>query len=172
MDTEEKQLVSLEPENVFYSFVSNINSDSDSGRNLNLVTYSLPRLSEVKSRYEQCKKMKIETKQKVDEIKLRGAGSQEEANQMLKAVFLEHKDKIDAIHPGKLLKENEIVIGNYRFKKQGSSEDWVLKEVSQINSVKGWPAIFRYDPNSVIVINKYFGSVRCDTHHVLHLNCF
>ena len=143
MNTEEKQLISLEPENVFYSFVSNINSDSDSGRNLNLVTYSLPRLSEVKSRYEQCKMMKIETQQKVDEIKLRGAGSQEEANQMLKAVFLEHKDKIDAIHPGKLFKENEIVIGNYRFVKQDSSDDWVLKEVSQINSVKGWPAIFR-----------------------------
>ena len=43
LSPEEKELTTLDPDDVFLSFVSNL-EDCDEGNNINLVTFSLPRL--------------------------------------------------------------------------------------------------------------------------------
>ena len=54
------------------------------------------------------------------------------------------KEKTDFDSPHNILKENDIVIGNYRFEREGPSDQWLVTEVSQISSVAAWHPIFRF----------------------------
>ena len=61
-------MVEFNPKNVFFHFISNP-ENCDSGNNLNLVTYTLPKLESVKSNYDEINKTFEETKQKMDNLK-------------------------------------------------------------------------------------------------------
>ena len=135
-------MVEFNPKNVFFHFISNP-ENCDSGNNLNLVTYTLPKLESVKSNYDEINKTFEETKQKMDNLNEFGASSQEEANQMLKSILQEHKERIDAHKKLEELWQNEILIGSYRFVRDQTSQDWIITEISQVNTLRHRPAIFR-----------------------------
>ena len=139
----EKSYLEVVPENVFFHFISNP-ENCDSGKNLNLVTYSLPNLENAKSIYEEINRITLETKQKLDNLKEFGASSQEEANHLMKGIMQEHKDKIDQKRKDQTLWQNEILIGNYRFVRDPTSGDWILTEISQVNTFTHWPTVFRW----------------------------
>merc|ERR1719300_1740328 len=48
LDQEQRDLCVLDPEDVFFSFISNV-TNCDKGNNLNLVFFSLPKLGSIKS---------------------------------------------------------------------------------------------------------------------------
>ena len=131
------------PENVFFHFISNP-ENCESGKNLNLVTYSLPNLENARSNFEEINRITLETKQKMDNLKEFGASSQEEANVMMRSIMQEHKEKIDQKRDDQTLWQNELLIGNYRFVLDPESQDWILTEMSQTNTWTHWPAVFRW----------------------------
>ena len=139
----EKYYLEVIPENVFFHFISNP-ENCESGKNLNLVTYSLPNLENARSNYEEINRITLETKQKMDNLKEFGASSQEEANEMMKRIMQEHKEKIDQKRDDQTLWQNEILIGNYRFVLNPTSQDWILTEMSQTNTLTHWPAVYRW----------------------------
>jgi len=144
LSSDKLQYVAVEPQNVFFTFISNP-EDCENGRNLNLVTFSFPRLNEIKSRYFECKSITKATKKKMNAIKEEGAMNnlkREEIQQLLKRNFESYKEELQYIDPTNMFKDNEILIGNYRFIKDSQSQ-WVLREISHINSQEAWPKIFR-----------------------------
>merc|ERR1719422_1910799 len=144
LSSDKLQYVAVEPQNVFFTFISNP-EDCENGRNLNLVTFSFPRLNEIKSKYFECKSITKATKKKMSAIKEEGAMNnlkREEIQQLLKRNFESYKEELQYIDPTNMFKDNEILIGNYRFIKDSQSQ-WVLREISHINSQEAWPKIFR-----------------------------
>ena len=144
LSSEKLQYVTVEPQNVFFTFISNP-EDCENGTNLNLVTFSFPRLSEIKSRYFECKSITKATKKKMDAIKEEGVMNnmkREEIRPLMKSTFDSYKEEIQHIDPTNIFKENEILIGNYRFIKDSQSQ-WILREISHINSLEAWPKLFR-----------------------------
>ena len=139
----EKYYLEISPENVFFHFISNP-ENCDAGKNLNLVTYSLPDLVNTRNISEEMNKITLETKQKMERLKEFGASSQEEANDMMKSILQEHKEKIDQKRDEQTLWQNEILVGNYRFVRDPSSQDWILTEMSQVNTLTHWPALSRW----------------------------
>ena len=63
---------------------------------------------------------------------------------MMKSFLQEHKEKIDQKRKDQTLWQNELLVGNYRFVRDPTSEDWILTEVSQVNTFTHWPAVFRW----------------------------
>ena len=57
--------------------------------------------------------------------------------------FKEVKMKAEENDPHDLFKANEILIGNYRFIRDSPSNQWVITEVAQINSLQAWASIFK-----------------------------
>ena len=139
----EKYYLEFIPENVFFHFISNP-ENCDAGKNLNLVTYSLPNLVNARNNYEEINRITLETKQKMDSLKEFGASSQEEANDMMKSILQEHKEQIDQKRDEQTLWHNELLVGNYRFVRDPSSQDWILTEMSQVNTLAHWPALSRW----------------------------
>ena len=93
---------------------------------------------------KEINRITLETKQKLDNLKEFGASSQEEANHMMKSIMQEHKEKIDQKRKDQNLWQNEILIGNYRFVRDLTSGDWILTEISQVNTFTYWPTVIRW----------------------------
>merc|ERR1719300_1601725 len=110
LDQEQRDLCVLDPEDVFFSFISNV-TNCDKGNNLNLVFFSLPKLGSIKSMVEENKelrrKMESEVKERVNNIDTK------------------NEDK-------------EIIIGNYRMVRDQGTGQWTIAEVSQICSTQAW----------------------------------
>merc|ERR1719323_1733638 len=109
LSSEKLQYVAVEPQNVFFTFISNP-GDCENGTNLNLVTFSFPRLSEIKSRYFECKSITKATKKKMDAIKEEGVMNnmkREEIRPLMKSTFDSYKEEIQQIDPTNIFKENE-----------------------------------------------------------------
>lgn len=116
----EKVYVALNPDDVFFSYISNEHS-CDQGNNLNIVTFSLPELGQI---YEQHKIMA----ERIQELKEAGELTKGMVEVMIREVIAETgKD------PNKVFRENEIIIGNYRFVRASSSSEWMISELGQTN---------------------------------------
>lgn len=108
MDRVQQDLVVVNPDDVFFSFVSNP-EQCESGNDLRLVTFSLPKLGQVKAMMKENKKLARETEENINT----------------------------------LYKENEILIGNFRFMRDSPTSQWIITEVAQINSMQAWATIFK-----------------------------
>ena len=139
----EKCYLEVFPENVFFHFISNP-ENCDAGKNLNLVTYSLPDLVNTRNISEEMNSITLETKQKMERLKEFGASSQEEANDMMASILQENSKKVYQKIEEQTLWQNEILVGNYRFVRDPSSQDWILTEMSQVNTLTHWPALSRW----------------------------
>ena len=139
----EKCYLEVFPENVFFHFISNP-ENCDAGKNLNLVTYSIPNLVNTRNISEEINRITLETKQKMERLKEFGASSQEEANDMMASILQENSKKVYQKIEEQTLWQNEILVGNYRFVRDPSSQDWILTEMSQVNTLTHWPALSRW----------------------------
>ena len=52
--------------------------------------------------------------------------------------------KMKSNDPHSIIKENEIIIGNYRMQRDSASHQWTLTQVSQITSAEAWAKIFQF----------------------------
>ena len=134
MDKVQKDLVVVNPDDVFLSFVSNPDQ-CDSGNNLHLVTFSLPKLEQARNMVKENKELLRQTEQNIKD-------SEGDVQQKV-AMMDEYKAKFSSNDPHDLLKENEILIGNFRFVRASPSSQWTIMEVAQINSVQAWATIFK-----------------------------
>merc|ERR1719342_707163 len=116
LDQEQRDLCVLEPENVFFSFISNV-ENCDKGNNLNLVFFSLPKLGLIKSMIKESKelkrKMESEVKERVNNIDTKNE-DKEAVKESVREIIMEASEKMKTNDPYYLFKENEIIIGNYR----------------------------------------------------------
>jgi len=136
---EENLLVRLKPDDVFFSFVSNA-ENCKSGNNLNLVTFSLPKLGEVKEMVAQNKNLFDKTNREIETtIKEKKENAKDYIREQMQAL----KEAIDSNDPHEALKQSNIVIGNYRFERESHSDQWRVTEVAQISSVDAWHPVFR-----------------------------
>eukprot|EP00091_Calanus_sinicus_P003658 TRINITY_DN13818_c0_g1_i1.p1 TRINITY_DN13818_c0_g1~~TRINITY_DN13818_c0_g1_i1.p1 ORF type:complete len:110 (-),score=42.53 TRINITY_DN13818_c0_g1_i1:57-386(-) len=55
----------------------------------------------------------------------------------------EYKAKVSSNNPITLFKQNEILIGNFRFMRDSPTSQWTITEVAQINSLQAWSTIFK-----------------------------
>jgi len=134
MNNEQRELSVLNPEDVFFSFVSNLD-DCDNGNNLQVVTFSLPNLSRMKQMIKENKDFETEAKKNIKE-------SEAKAEDVIN-IIKEVKEKADQNDPHELFKANEIVIGNFRFIRDSSNGQWIITEVAQMNSLEAWASIFK-----------------------------
>jgi len=139
MDKVQRELVVTNPDDVFLSFVSNPDN-CDSGNNLHLVTFSLPKLGEIKNTVRENKELSGEMEQKIKEC-IDGEKDKEKMKVMVEGVVNEYKSKM--VDPHDVFKANEIIIGNYRFVRSSPNSQWTITEVAQINSLQAWAAIFK-----------------------------
>jgi len=141
MDEEQKQLVAVKTEDVFLSFVSNPEK-CELGNNLNLVTFSMPRLGHMKDMVNKNKEMEAQTEQKIKES-IGVAKDKDSMKEALNEFVNEYKASINSNDPYEIFKHNEIVIGNYRLVRSNPDSQWTITEVSQINSLHAWATIFK-----------------------------
>jgi len=135
MNKEERELVVVNPGDVFLSFVYN-QENCDSGNNLQLVTFSFPRLEEMKRMVEENKKVAKEVEEKIK-------GGEVTDKDKLKGTMHEYESKVSSNDPHNIFSENEIVIGNYRFVRESPASQWTITEVAQINSLQAWATPFK-----------------------------
>jgi len=135
MNNEQRELSVLNPEDVFFSFISNDNK-CENGNNLQVVTFSLPKLGQMKQMVQENKDSENEAKKNIKE-------SQAAKPEDVIAIIKEVKMKAEENDPHDLFKANEILIGNYRFIRDSPSNQWVITEVAQINSLQAWASIFK-----------------------------
>lgn len=151
MDKVQKDLVVLNPEDVFLSFISNPDT-CESGNNLHMVTFSLPRLEQMKEMIKENKELSNdigkELDAKIENSKLAGSEpSNEDLLTMMKKMKAQTEEvqaKLAENDPHNIFKENEILIGNFRFVRDSPTSQWTVKEVAQINSLQAWAAPFRF----------------------------
>lgn len=136
---EERQQVKLKPENVFFSFISNA-ENCQSGNSLNLVTFSCPNLGEAKGMIKQKKTLFDEVNK---EIETRLQQDKQNAKEFISERMANLKEDMEKYNPHEILKESDIVIGNYKFERDSPTEEWLITEVSQKSSVDAWHPIFR-----------------------------
>ena len=86
---------------------------------------------------EICKKLGVEDVNKND------MGKDELEETMMMANYKELKEDMEKYNPHEILKESDIVIGNYKFERDSPTEEWLITEVSQKSSVDAWHPIFR-----------------------------
>merc|ERR1719315_714641 len=87
-----------------------------------VMTFSLPQLQTIKGLFENMKQAMADMKS--------GAISNEDLERNVK----EYKAKMVENNPRtitSMLKENDIVIGNYKLERSGSDNDWMISQVSQ-----------------------------------------
>jgi len=141
MDKVQKDLVVLNPDDVFLSFVSNP-EQCDSGNDLRLVTFSLPRLGQVKEMMKENKKLAMETEKNIKE-RITAENDKSKVKDIVTEMMKEYKAKVSSNNPINLFKENEILIGNFRFMRDSPTSQWIITEVAQINSLQAWATIFK-----------------------------
>ena len=70
-------------------------------------------------------------------------GDKDKVKETVASLVKEYKAKIASNNPHDIFKANEIVIGNYRFARDGPASEWTITEVAQINSMQAWATIFK-----------------------------
>jgi len=134
---EGRELVAIHPDDIFVMFISNVEA-TEQGNNINLVTFSLPRLGEMKAMNDANKEIVNQMKESIVTMKDQNVD---------KETFLENvkefQNKINENDPHNLFKDNEIMLGNFRFVRSSPASDWTITEVGQISSVSAWPSIIR-----------------------------
>ena len=144
MDEERRELVALDPEDVFLSFVSN-EKDCDNGNNLNLVTYSFHKLQSING-------FKNRFKERLAEMKESGELNRESYER----AFNESKEEF-GIDPDEVLKASNIVISNYRLVRQSPSSEWTFTEVGQANVADSMSSFFAWKWKARLTIHAKTG---------------
>merc|ERR1719419_949397 len=107
LDQEQRDLCVLDPEDVFFSFISNV-TNCDKGNNLNLVFFSLPKLGSIKSMVEENKelrrKMESEVKERVNNIDTKNE-DKEAVKESVREIIMEASEKMKTNDPYYLFKE-------------------------------------------------------------------
>jgi hypothetical protein len=129
MAEEERGLVVLNPADVFLSFISNPHN-CEEGCSLILVTYSLPGLEQVKLLSDSLDTIKEQSeKETMSNIMTGDIQTPSQIWQEAKKVKVEikqtHKEQ------RRILKNNKIVIGNYRLVRTGVTGEWTISELGQ-----------------------------------------
>ena len=67
----------------------------------------------------------------------------QELNERVKQMLEDQKAQLASNDPYTKFRENEIIIGNYRLRRETAGDAWTISELAQMSSVKAWPTIFR-----------------------------
>jgi len=138
---EERDLIRLNQGDVFFSFVSNP-ENCDNGNNLHVVTFSLPKLERIKEMIQENKNFAHELEKNI-KVEMENTEDKSKIKDTIQELMNDIKTKIDENNPHNIFSQNEILIGNFRFERKDPSSQWTVTEVSQINSLQAWPAIFK-----------------------------
>ena len=93
----------------------------------------------VKENRENLKKTKLAIDQQINNKEL----DKQELNEVVKKMLEDQKAQYASNDPYTIFRENEIIIGNYRLRRETGADAWTISELAQMSSVKAWPTIFR-----------------------------
>ena len=93
----------------------------------------------VKENKESLKKTHEAINQQINNKEL----DKQELNDIVKKMLEDQKAQYASNDPYKVFSENEIIIGNYRLRRETGGDAWTISELAQVSSVKAWPTIFR-----------------------------
>lgn len=145
LNDEKKNLLAVNSDDIFFHMLAQEPAEVGDAQIL-FVTFSLPKLGmckEIQKEHLQNKK-DFDDKMKEAVVNAKaGVIDKEQLKEQTQQNIKEFKEFLASSDNLKIFKENEIVIGNYRFIRDSNSSDWMISQISQVNSVDVWPWIFR-----------------------------
>jgi len=145
LSEEQQKLLAVNSGDIFLRWATKINV-ADTTASILLVTFSLPELEDIKGERAQMQKEHKDfdegMKELVKEVQS-GAMDKADFRRIADERMTEVKEKRRLNNYHKRFKETDIVIGNYLFTRSGSA-DWIVTEISQVNSSLAWHAIFKF----------------------------
>lgn len=138
---DERSSIAVNPDDIFFSFMPEFDFQQNK-QSILLVTFSFPRLAELKGNIQL---NKDSAKVVVDQMKkdiADGVITKQEASKELPIRLKQTVEELGIGDTDKLFKDNDIIVGNYRFERENSNYDWTIVELSQIDSRNAWAWIF------------------------------
>jgi len=145
LNDEKKNLLAVNASDIFFHMLAEIEIKPTHSEIL-FVTFSLPQLGMCKVLQQEHAKNKeafnVKMKEALADIKA-GVIDKDQLKEVTEKNIKEFKESVNDNDSFKMFKENEIQIGNYRFTIDNTSSNWVISQISQVNTVGVWPWIFR-----------------------------
>lgn len=138
---DERSSIAVNPDDIFFSFMPEFDFQQKK-QSILLVTFSFPRLAELKGYIQQ---NKDSAKVVVDQMKKDiedGVITKQDASKELPIRLKQTVQELGRGDTDKIFRENDIIVGNYRFERENSNYDWTIVELSQIDSRNAWAWIF------------------------------
>jgi len=138
---EERSSLAVNPDDIFFSFMPEFDFQQKK-QSILLVTFSFPRLAELKDLIKENRDAAQAVMLKVKEDVKDGVIAKGEAQKEIAARFKETIGELNKGDADTIFKNNDIIIGNYRFERENSNYEWTIVELSQMDSRNAWPWIF------------------------------
>jgi len=141
ISADERTSIAVNPDDIFFSFMPEFDFQRNK-QSILLVTFSFPRLGELKGSIKQNKEAAQTVVEQMKKDIAEGVISKAEASKELPARLKQTVQELNTGDTDKIFRENDIIIGNYRFERENSNYDWTIAELSQIDSRNAWAWIF------------------------------
>eukprot|EP00088_Acartia_fossae_P068530 TRINITY_DN8708_c0_g2_i1.p1 TRINITY_DN8708_c0_g2~~TRINITY_DN8708_c0_g2_i1.p1 ORF type:complete len:309 (-),score=28.24 TRINITY_DN8708_c0_g2_i1:8-934(-) len=140
---EDRGHIAVNPRDVFFHFIPQFQFTKDKQKIL-LVTFSMPRVGELKEVIKQNKEM---TKSIADQVKKdveNGTISRAEFPKVMQEKMAESLKVLSekGMNTDTIFKENDIIIGNYTFQRDDVNQQWTIVEIAQADSRNVWQWFF------------------------------
>lgn len=123
----ELSLLPIKEEDIFFQFIENAKVSQDV-LEIDLVSFSLNNLAQCKINTSRVKNLQADLQRKGGVLKREDFDARK---------YRRVKEEFEKLNPSSLVRENEIYITNYRFKKLGD-EDWQIIEIGHLNTATNW----------------------------------
>jgi len=145
LNDEKKSLLAVNSNDIFFHMLAEVEIKETHSEIL-FVTFSLPQLGICKVMQQEHVKNKqafdAKMREALSDIKA-GVIDKDQLKEVTQKNIREFKETVADDDSFKMFKENEIQIGNYRFTIDNTSSNWIISQISQVNSVDVWPWLFR-----------------------------
>jgi len=131
MGEHQRRLITLNPGDVFLSFISN-EASCDEGKDVTMVTFSFPGLEQIRSSQQVVKERMEELRELRSEGRLHGARFELVTREMVQLQ--------KTTNPATIFQDNQIVLGNYRLVRASHSSQWAVREMGQVNILAALPS--------------------------------
>jgi len=128
---EERKYLAVNSQDIFFSFITKVEENQEE-QSLVLVTFSLPGLTTIKQYIAS-------NREKYNNISEQAKEGKLDAEQIRESL----SESMSTEDPNKIFQSNEILIGNYTFRREDKGSEWTIVDIAQINSVTAWAWIFR-----------------------------
>jgi len=123
----ELSLLPIKEEDIFFQFIENAKVSQDVFE-IDLVSFSLNNLAQCKINTSRVKNLQADLQRKGGVLKREDFDARK---------YRRVKEEFEKLNPTSLVRDNEIYITNYRFKKLGD-QDWQIIEIGHLNTATNW----------------------------------